>query len=162
MKSRGMALAGLAGWIAISLLAGAIGGLASSNASAFYAELQKPSWAPPSWLFGPVWTALYLMMGVAAWLVWLARGWSGARMALLLFLVQLAGNALWTWVFFVWRHGGLALVEIAVLAGLIVATMAAFERVRRTAAVLLAPYLAWVIFAAALTAALWRRNPNLL
>jgi tryptophan-rich sensory protein len=101
-------------------------------------------------------------MGIAAWLVWRERGWAGARGALLLFVAQLALNALWTWLFFAWRQGGLALAEIVVLLVLIAATMAAFARVRALAAALLAPYLLWVAFATALTAAVWRRNPGLL
>lgn len=152
----------LAGWIAVSLAAGALGGIASVGAASFYAELSKPAWAPPGWLFGPVWTTLYVLMGIAAWLVWRESGWEWGRGALTLFLVQLAGNALWTWLFFAWRQGGLALAEIVVLAALIIATMAAFARVRPLAAVLLAPYLAWVLFATALTASVWRRNPGLL
>lgn len=132
------------------------------NARDFYAALAKPPWAPPGWVFGPVWTTLYILMGIAAWLVWRERGWTGARGALSLFLVQLAANALWTWLFFAWRRGGLALAEIILLAALIVATMLAFARVRRTAAVLLVPYLLWVLFATALTAAVWQRNRGLL
>ena len=151
---------GLAGWIGISLAAGAIGGLASVRASSFYTQLSRPEWAPPSWLFGPVWTVLYVLMGIAAWLVWRERGWAGARGALTLFLVQLAANALWTWLFFAWREGGLALAEIMLLAALIVATMIAFARVRRVAALLLAPYLLWVLYATALTMAIWRANPG--
>jgi tryptophan-rich sensory protein len=153
---------GLAGWIAASLAAAAVGGIASAGAGSFYAELEKPAWAPPAWLFGPVWTTLYVLMGIAAWLVWRERGWAGARGALLLFVAQLACNALWTWLFFAWRRGGLALAEIVLLAALIVATMVAFARVRTLAAALLAPYLLWVVFATALTAAVWRRNPGLL
>ncbi|HEX6534160.1 MAG TPA: TspO/MBR family protein [Gemmatimonadaceae bacterium] len=152
----------LAGWIAVSLAAGALGGIASVGAGSFYAELNRPDWAPPGWIFGPVWTTLYVLMGVAAWLVWRERGWAEARGALTLFVAQLALNALWTWLFFAWRQGGLALAEIVVLAALIVATMAAFARIRPLAAVLLVPYLAWVLFATALTASVWRLNPGVL
>ncbi|MES2523800.1 MAG: TspO/MBR family protein [Gemmatimonadota bacterium] len=153
---------GLAGWIGISLLTGAVGGLASINATEFYLQLDRPPWAPPGWLFGPVWTVLYLLMGVAAWLVWRARGWDGARGALTLFVVQLAVNALWTWAFFAWRSGALALADIGLLAILIIATMVAFARVNRVAALLLLPYLCWVAFATALTISVWQRNPTLL
>ena len=149
---------GLIGWLLVSLAAGAVGALATRNARDFYAGLVRPSWAPPGWLFGPVWTVLYLMMGVAAWLVWREQGWSGAAGALSLFLVQLACNALWSWLFFAWRRGGLAFAEIIVLAGLIVATALAFARVRTLAAALLLPYLAWVTFASALNYAIWRAN----
>lgn len=152
----------LAGWIAACLLAGALGGVASANAKGFYAQLEQPGWAPPSWLFAPVWTTLYVLMGVAAWLVWREVGWGGGGKALGLFVVQLALNALWTWLFFAWRRGAWSFVEILVLALAIVATMAAFARVRTLAAALLLPYLGWVLFATALTWSLWRRNPTLL
>lgn len=160
--SRARDIRGLVTWLVVSLGAGALGGLASRNAPGFYAQLDRPGWAPPSWLFGPVWTTLYILMGVAAWLVWRERGWTGARTALLLYLAQLACNAVWTWLFFAARRGDLALAEIGFLLVLILATMAAFARVRGLAAALLVPYLAWVAFATALTASVWRRNPGLL
>ena len=153
---------GLLAWLGLTIATGALGGLASRNAVLFYAQLSKPSWAPPAWLFGPVWTALYLTMGVAAWLVWKERGWRGARAGLGLFLAQLAFNALWSWLFFVWRSGALAFADIVVLVVLIVATMLAFSRVSRLAAALLLPYLAWVLFATALTISVWLGNPSLL
>ena len=155
-------LLALAGWILSSLAAGAIGGVASRNAGAFYGQLDRPPWAPPSWVFAPVWTTLYVLIGVAAWLVWRERDRIAVRGALTLYVVQHVLNALWTWIFFAWRRGGLALAEIVVLALLIVATMIAFARVRKLAAALLVPYLGWVAFATALTAAVWRRNPELL
>jgi tryptophan-rich sensory protein len=101
-------------------------------------------------------------MGIAAWLVWRVDGFRGARLALWLFIVQLAVNALWTWLFFVWRQGALAFAEIVLLWLLIVATVAAFWRVRPLAGSLLLPYLAWVSFASLLTYACWRLNPDLL
>ncbi len=153
---------GLVGWVAVCLVAGAIGAMASADAATFYAMLNRPPWAPPAWLFAPVWTVLYLLMAVAAWLVWRARGWGGARVGLALFIAQLACNALWTWLFFGWRTGGLALADIVLLDILIVATMVAFCRVHPVAAALMIPYLAWVSFATALTAAVWQRNPALL
>jgi translocator protein len=152
----------LAGWVGLTGAAGALGGLASRNASAFYDALNKPAWAPPPWLFGPVWSVLYLMMAVAAWIVWKERGWSGARTALGLFCTQLVFNALWTWLFFVWHNGGLAFAEIIVLVVLIVATILTFARVSRLAFLLLVPYLVWVLFATALTISVWLRNPTLL
>lgn len=156
---RGRSLLALAGWIALSLAAGAVGGFASLRAAEFYRTLDTPPWAPPSWLFGPVWTVLYVMMGVAAWMVWRERERRPVRGALALFVVQLALNALWTWLFFAWRVGAAALTEIVVLSLVVVATIAAFARVRRTAAWLLVPYLGWLAYATALTAAIWRRNP---
>ena len=153
---------GLAGWLLLSFAAAAVGGLASIRADTFYGQLSRPEWAPPPSVFGPVWTVLYLLMGVSAWLVWREKGWTGARTALGLFVVQLLANALWTWLFFAWRQGALAFGEILVLWLLILGTMLLFWRVRKLAALLLLPYLAWVSFAAALTYAVWQRNPQLL
>ncbi|HEX6373963.1 MAG TPA: TspO/MBR family protein [Longimicrobium sp.] len=153
---------GLAGWLLASFAAAAVGGVASAGAGDFYQQLVKPGWAPPGWLFGPVWSVLYLLMGIAAWLVWRERGFRGARGALTLFVVQLAANALWTWLFFAWRRGALAFGEILLLWVLIAATIAAFWRVRPLAGALLIPYLLWVTFASALTFAVWRMNPGLL
>jgi len=159
---KGHGLLGLVGWLAVTFAAAAIGGLASASAGDFYARLIRPDWAPPGWLFGPVWTLLYLLMGIAAWLVWREAGFRGARAALTLFLVQLAANALWTWLFFAWRLGALAFAEVLLLWALILATTVAFWRVRPIAGALLLPYLAWVSFACALTWATWRINPGLL
>jgi len=153
---------GLLGWLAASFAAAALGGFASANAGAFYRELVRPTWAPPAWLFAPVWSVLYLLMGIAAWLVWRERGFRGAGVALALFVVQLAANALWTWLFFAWQQGALAFGEILVLWTLILGTIVAFARVRAIAGALLLPYLAWVTFAAALTYATWQRNPQIL
>ena len=156
---------GLAGWIAVSAVAGAIGGFASRNATEFYAVLDTPSWAPPGWLFGPVWTTLYVLMGVAAWLVWRARPSSAdvqraRRTGLTLFGVQLVLNALWPWLFFEWRTGAWSFGEIVLLWITIAITAAMFARVRAAAAWCLVPYLAWVGFATALTWAVWRGNPG--
>lgn len=153
---------GLIGWLALVFAAAVIGGMASVESGSFYRLLVRPGWAPPGWLFGPVWTVLYAMMGVAAWLVWRVRGFCASRTALFLFIVQLAVNALWTWLFFVWRQGGLAFFEIIVLGLLILFTIIAFWRIKSWAGILLIPYLAWVTFAAALTLAVWRLNPTLL
>lgn len=161
MKASRQAL-GLAAWAAVTFAAAAVGAWGSASASAFYAELVRPAWAPPGWLFAPAWTTLYALMAVSAWLVWRARGFAGARIALGLFLAQLAANALWSWLFFAWRQGALAFVEVLLLWCLIVATVSAFWRVSRAAAVLLLPYLAWVTYASALTFEVWRRNPELL
>jgi tryptophan-rich sensory protein len=155
-------MASLALWILVSFVAAALGGLASANAGGFYGELARPAWAPPPWLFGPVWTVLYILMGTAAWLVWRKVGLRSKNPALKLFLVQLALNALWTWLFFVWRLGALALGEIVVLWLLLLGTVLSFRKVSPVAAWLLVPYLLWVGFATALTYALWRGNPLLL
>ena len=155
----------LAGWLVLSLVAGGLGGIASANAGEFYGTLTRPSWAPPAWLFGPVWTVLYIMMGIAAWLVWRERSYrpdSVRRRGLTLFVVQLVLNALWTWLFFHWRSGAWAFAEIVVLWLVVIATAAAFFQVRRTAGWMLVPYLLWLTYAGALTWAVWRSNPGVL
>jgi tryptophan-rich sensory protein len=153
---------GLAGWLLASFVVGGIGSVASINAAGFYGQLTQPSWAPPAWLFGPVWSVLFVLMAVSAWLVWRKHGFRGADAALKLYAAQLVANALWTWLFFAWQQGALALVEIAMLWLLILATILAFWRLHRLAALLLLPYIAWVSFAAALNFALWRLNPAVL
>ena len=151
---------GLLAWVLASFAAGAVGAIASVDAASFYAQLSTPSWAPPAWVFGPVWSTLYALMGVAAGLVWRSPG--STRLALSLFGAQLAANALWSWLFFAWHQGALALVDVLVLVVLIAATVAAFWRSSRVAALLLLPYLLWVSFASVLTWAVWRSNPGLL
>jgi len=153
---------GLVGWLAMTFAACAVGAWASATAASFYGQLVKPTWAPPAWLFGPVWSALYLLMAIAAWLVWRRKGFSGPGAALYVFVAQLLANAVWTWLFFTWRLGALALAEILLLWALIALTTALFWRQTRVAALLLLPYLAWVSFAAALNFTLWRSNPNIL
>ena len=153
---------GLAGWLVVTFVAAAIGGAASVNAGSFYTQLVLPEWAPPSWVFGPVWTVLYVAMGIAAWLIWRADGFRAARRALTLFLAQLALNALWSWLFFGWHRGALAFADILLLWVLIIATLIAFWRVRALAGWLLVPYLLWVSFASALNHAVWQLNPRYL
>lgn len=140
--------------------AAAIGGLATQRAPEFYAALSRPAWAPPASVFGPVWTLLYALMAIAAWLVWKERGWARARAPLVLFSIQLALNALWSWLFFAWQRGLVAQIEILVLLVFIVLTVVAFWRVRPIAGALLLPYLAWVTYATALTFSLVRRNAD--
>lgn len=154
--------AGLLGWIAVTFAAAALGAWASTSAASFYATLTLPSWAPPASVFGPVWTVLYAMMAIAAWLVWRERGWRGARPALALYVTQLAINALWSWLFFGWKLGALAFIDILALLVLVCATILAFARIRRVAALLLLPYLAWISFASALNVSVWQANPALL
>ncbi|MDA5342848.1 TspO/MBR family protein [Stenotrophomonas maltophilia] len=161
MKRSSQAL-GLLGWFAVTFAAAALGAWASTSAVSFYASLTLPAWAPPAGVFGPVWTLLYAMMAVAAWLVWRERGWGGARPALTLYLLQLAVNALWSWLFFGWKLGALAFADILVLIVLVCATILGFLRIQRGAAVLLLPYLAWISFASALNFAVWRANPGVL
>jgi translocator protein len=146
----------LAAWIAVSFVPAWFG--QQFTAPEWYRELERPAWSPPSWLFGPVWTALYTLMGVAAWLVWLQRHRRAVGAALGVFLLQLVPNALWSYLFFGLQRMDLALADIGLLWVLIAVTVALFWRVRRAAALLLLPYLAWVTFATALNAALLRMN----
>lgn len=156
-------LFGLLGWLVLVGLAGGLGALASVDAATFYAQLNRPTWAPPAGVFGPVWSALYLLMAIAAWLVWREPAHAPARgSALGLFVVQLAFNALWSWLFFAWHRGAWAFADVLLLLVLIAVTAALFARVRPLAAWLLLPYLAWVAFASALTWAVWQANPGLL
>lgn len=155
-------LLGLVAWLLVCFAASFIGALAAINAPEIYGQMTQPSWAPPAWLFGPVWTTLYAMMAVAAWLVWQRGGWRANRLALAVFLLQLALNALWSWLFFAWLQGLWSVINIAVLWLLILTTMVLFLRVNRWAAWLLVPYLAWVSFATALNTAMWQLNPQIL
>ena len=153
---------GFVGWALLTFTAAAVGAFASVDAAEFYAELVRPSWSPPAWVFGPVWSVLYGLMALSAWLVWRDRRFAGARVALALFVVQLAANALWSWLFFSLRRGELAFAEVLLLWCLIVATIVCFRRINVLAAILLYPYLAWSTFASALTFAIWRLNPDAL
>jgi tryptophan-rich sensory protein len=153
---------GLIGWFIVSFAVSAVGAIASIEARSFYAGLEQPDWAPPGWLFGPVWTLLFALMAIAAWLVWRNGGFRTNRIALSLFLTQLLFNALWSWLFFAWRLGGPAFADILLLWVLILATLVAFWRAERLAGILLIPYLLWVSFAAFLNYAVWQLNPALL
>ena len=146
---------GLAAFGAAATAAALIGGLGVAGTPQEYQNLDQPSWAPPSWLFGPVWTVLYVMIAVSGWLVWRRTGWTAA---LTVYAVQLVLNALWTPIFFGFGRYGLALVDIVLMWLLIGATVWLFRPVSRLAAVLLLPYWAWVTFATALNAAIWRMN----
>ncbi len=157
---RPLQLPALAGWLVLTFIFAAIGGYASSQAPEFYQQLDRPDWAPPAWLFGPAWTALYLLMAVAAWRVQRVAG--PARAELTLYVVQLAVNALWTWLFFAWHLGAWSFAEIVLLWVLIAATIRAFWRRDRWAGLLLLPYIGWVTFATCLCYAIWQRNPALL
>ncbi len=126
----------------------------------WYWQLDKPSWRPPDWLFAPVWFVLYAMIAVAGWAVWKVAGWSGGAVALTLWGLQLALNAVWSGLFFGLRRLDLATYEIAALWLSIVATIAAFWPISQGAALLMVPYLIWVSFAALLTLVIWRRNPR--
>lgn len=156
LAGRGRSLLALAGWLALCFGAATFGALFAPGE--WYAQLRKPSWNPPSWVFGPVWTALYFMMATAAWLVWRRGGFTARARPLGLFLVQLIFNALWSWLFFGLKNPVLALVDIVLLWLAIAGTLAAFYRAYRPAGWLLIPYLAWVSFATVLNATLWWLN----
>jgi tryptophan-rich sensory protein len=142
-------------WLALAFIPAVIG--FAFPAPDYYAQLDKPPWSPPTWLFGPVWTLLYALIGTAAWLVE-RRGGPGTGSALALWGVQLGLNAAWTPIFFGLRAPGPALVVIAVMWVAIAATTVVFFRRRPAAGALLVPYLAWVTFATALNFEIWRLN----
>ena len=146
--------AALAGFIVLVVLAALFG--SAFQPSEWYAALRKPPLTPPNWIFGPVWSFLYLCIAVAAWLVWRAR--RGATRPLARWATQLLLNALWSWLFFGLHRPGFALLEIALLLVLVVATTTAFFRVRSLAGALLVPYLVWVGFASYLNAGIWYLN----
>jgi translocator protein len=148
---------GLGFWLAVTFAVAGLG--ARFLPGVWYAGLVKPALTPPAWVFGPVWTVLYGMMGTAAWLVWRQRGFTGAVVPLGLFLGQLALNALWSYVFFGLHRPGLAVLEIIALWLAILATLIAFWRSSPQAGLLLLPYILWVSFAAYLNCQFWRLNP---
>jgi benzodiazapine receptor len=125
---------------------------------AWFQRLNKPPWNPPNWLFAPVWTMLYVLMAVAAWLVWRRYGLGGALIPLSIFVLQLALNSAWTWLFF-GRHQPLAaLVDIVLLWVVILVLLTMFWRLEPLAGVMMIPYLAWVSFASVLNWSIWRLN----
>ena len=152
-------LVGLLIFLAICLGVSAIGGaVTATSVGSWYQGLHKPSFNPPDWIFAPVWTALYIMIAFAGWRIWRAAGLRAAPVAFVLYAVQLALNLTWSILFFGFRLIGSALIEIVLLFVAILATMLAFWQRDRLAGMLLVPYGTWVLFAAALNAALWRLN----
>lgn len=156
---------GLLLWQGITFLAGGIGSMATLYAGSYYQELARPSWAPPPYLFGPVWTVLYLLMGLSAWLIFRDPKRAGEEHfwsrngALALYLLQLGVNALWSWLFFGWRRSDLAFIDTLVLLFLLLALTVVFWRIRPLAALLIIPCLLWVTFASALNFSLLQLNP---
>ena len=146
----------------VTFAAAGIGAAASVNAGRFYLALNRPSWAPSPAVFGPVWTILYILIALAAFLVVREAGWRSALVPLAVFVLQLALNAVWTWLFFRWHLGGAAFLDIVVLLVLVAFTTWLFWGVRPLAGVLLLPYLCWVGFATVLTWSVWRLNPGIL
>jgi tryptophan-rich sensory protein len=146
-------------FIAVCLAVSGAGALVTNTSvKEWYPTLNKPSWNPPSWVFGPVWTTLYVMMAIAAWLIWRERGFAGARGALGLFAFQLALNAAWSPLFFGLRNPLAGLIDIVPLCAAILATMISFWKIVPLAGVLLLPYWLWVCFATALNFTIWRMN----
>jgi len=147
----------LAGFVILCLAVGGSSGyFTAAGVGAWYDGLVKPSFQPPKWLFGPVWTVLYILMAVAAWFVWREAGLMNGAMAL--FALQLLLNFAWSFIFFSAHRIGLALADIAALWLALAATIYAFALVDVRAAWLLAPYIAWVSFASVLNLAVWRLN----
>lgn len=161
------AVAGVGGVIDLAALLGfVLACLAAATTAAvfrpgrWYEALEKPAWRPPNWLFAPAWLALYAMIAVSGWLVWLAAGFGGATAALSIYALQLFLNAAWSPIFFGLRRPGLAFIEMACLWAAILATIAAFHPISETAAYLLIPYAGWVAFAMTLNFSIWRLNPQ--
>ena len=153
-------LAGLVFWVGICFLVAWTGALVSPGIapSDWYDALNKPAWNPPDWVFGPVWTALYTMMGVAAWLVWDKFGFLAARAALAVFLIQLVLNGLWSRIFFGMQEPGWAFLQIILLLAAIIITAILFFRKRTMAGWLMVPYMIWVGYASTLNGAIWLMN----
>ena len=150
---------GLVIFIAVCLGAGGLGAIATTpEIEGWYRTIEKPSWNPPDWIFGPVWTTLFILMAVAAWFVWRSAGFAAAAMPLTLFAVQLVLNIAWSWIFFGLHQPGWAFAEIVLLWLAIAATTATFFRSSPLAGWLMLPYLAWVSFAAVLNFTIWRMN----
>ncbi len=123
----------------------------------WYAGLVKPAWNPPNWLFAPVWSLLYVMIAVAGWQVWMSDH-SRRALALVLWSAQLVLNAAWSWLFFGLERTGVAMFELAALLVLVIVTAAVFRDIRRSASILLLPYIAWLGYALSLNVAIWRLN----
>lgn len=146
--------------IAICLAVGALGSIPTAKGvREWYPTLHKPAGTPPSWVFGPVWTSLHILMAISAWLIWRHFGWEGARTALTIFALQLALNLLWSWIFFGAQRPGTAFVEIVILWLTIALNVVLFYGRNQLAAALLVPYLLWVTYASYLNFGIWRLNP---
>jgi tryptophan-rich sensory protein len=142
-------------FLALTFAAAGVGSLATTpNIATWYATLAKPSWNPPNWIFGPVWTFLYISMAVAAWLVWR----KGNVDPLVLYAIQLLLNAAWSWLFFGFHLPGAAFIEVVALLIAILATTIAFWPKSMAAGILMLPYFGWVAFATVLNFTIWRLN----
>lgn len=146
-------------FLALVVLAAAIGG--SFEAGEWYYSLYKPAWTPPSWLFGPVWAATYLMIAMAAWKVWLT-GHHARLGALLWWAIQLVMNTAWSWLFFGLQRPGWAWLELSLLIVVVLLCIKAFRPLSKPASHLMVPYLVWLIFAWFLNLVIWTMNGGLL
>ncbi len=145
--------------VGLTVVLGAVGGLVTSaEIPTWYAGLTKPSFNPPNWLFGPVWTTLYILMGISCFLIWKQPASSGRNRALVLFIIQFALNFCWSFIFFGMHETGWALAEMIVLWVMILLTIFSFAQYSKIAAWLLVPYISWVSFAMLLNGAIWRLN----
>jgi benzodiazapine receptor len=150
---------GLMTFVLLCLGAGGLGAVATTpEIAGWYKTLAKPSWNPPDYVFGPVWTTLYILMAIAAWLVWKPAGFTAAAAPMTLFAVQLTLNIAWSWIFFGMHQPRWAFLEVVILWLAIVATTVAFFRCSTIAECMMLPYLTWVSFAAALNFTIWRMN----
>jgi tryptophan-rich sensory protein len=147
----------LAAFLAITLAAGSVG--AKYPPGTWYAQLEKPPFTPPNWLFAPVWTLLYILMAVAAWLVWRRAGLREGALPLALYAFHLGINIWWSWLFFGMHLIGGAFADLVLLWVCIVLLSVLFWRIRVAAGMLMLPYIAWVSLAGVLNFALWRLNP---
>jgi len=146
-------------WLGLCFAVAGMGGRwTAAEVSGWYRTLVRPAIAPPNWVFGPVWTTLYALMAIAAWQVWLSAASPMRTWGLILFLLQLGLNLAWSWIFFRQHAIGPALAEVLILWAAIGAATLVFGRVSGVSAWLMAPYWAWVSFAALLNAAFWRSN----
>ncbi len=157
--SRGRDALALAIFVGLCFLVSGVAGVVTADSvGTWYQSLQKPSFNPPNWIFAPVWTALYLMMAIAAWRVWRHEPSKARTWALALFFLQLALNFAWSLIFFGLQQIGFALAEIIALLVAIIATAVVFWRIERLAGALMAPYALWVTVASVLNGALWLLN----
>ena len=157
--TRRLDLFGLFVFVALCLLVSAAGGMVTATSvDTWYQALAKPSFNPPDWVFAPVWTALYFLMGVSGWRIWRRRASRATRGALALFGLQLFLNFAWSVLFFGFQRIDLALIDIVILFVAIVANMILFWRIERLATLLLVPYAAWVVFAIVLNVSIWLLN----
>jgi len=152
-------LLGLFAFIILCLAVSGVGGaITATSVDTWYQALEKPPFNPPDWVFAPVWTALYILMGIAAWRVWRLRLFKATRTDLAVFGVQLGLNLTWSFLFFGLQRIDLALIEIVILLVAIITNAIMFWRIERLAGLLFVPYVAWVTYATILNASLWMLN----